>query len=284
MDDRAAKIAAMANSVIYDAEATHDYIDGAPHVKHASLRALYGNLVVDIFDRALKHTSVPEVLDLGAGEGSATLPFLELGARVTAVDVSESQLAALREKCTAYTGMLEAECRDVFETLHHFRDTGQRFDIVVANSFLHHVPDYLALTRDSLSVLSEHGQFFSFQEPLWHDSLGAFTRRFSNIAYLSWRIFKGDRLAGFKRRLRRSKGIYLEDSVEDNAEYHAVREGIDQDALMELFTRSNLDYKFVRYFSTQNKVFQFIGSLLGTKNTFAIISRNPVDNGNSPQA
>ncbi len=26
MDDRAAKIAAMANSVIYDAEATHDYI------------------------------------------------------------------------------------------------------------------------------------------------------------------------------------------------------------------------------------------------------------------
>ena len=148
MDDRAARIAAMANSVIYDSEATDDYIDGAPHVKHASLRALYGEMVVAVYDKALEHTSTPEVLDLGVGEGSATLPFLELGARVTAVDVSESQLAALSEKCSSYDGMLDAECRDVFETLHHMRESGRQFDVVVANSFLHHVPDYLALTRE----------------------------------------------------------------------------------------------------------------------------------------
>ncbi|MCI0841982.1 MAG: class I SAM-dependent methyltransferase [Chloroflexi bacterium] len=282
MDERAAKIAAMANSVVYDSEATRDYIDGAPHVKHASLRALYGSLVVGIYDRSLKHTAtseVPQVLDLGAGEGSATLPFLELGARVTAVDVSESMLAALKEKCTAYAGMLEAECRDVFDMLHHMRDTGRKFDVVVANSFLHHVPDYLALTRDAVAVLSPHGQFFSFQEPLWHDSLGPFARRFSNVAYLAWRVFKADKLGGFKRRRRRSRGLYLEDCPEDNAEYHAVREGIDQNAMMDLFKESGLDYQMVRYFSTQSRLFQFIGSSLGMKNTFAIISGNTGKNG-----
>jgi SAM-dependent methyltransferase len=270
MDERVNQIAAVANALAYNAEATRDYIDGAPHIKHASLRQLYSSLVVRVFDNAREQSTVPRVLDLGAGEGAVTLPFLELGARVVAVDISDSQLKVLREKCGRFQGMLDVRCEDISSTL---RDTREKYDIVVVNSFLHHIPDYLGLIRDAVPVLSPRGQFFSFQDPLRYDSLGAFTTTFSTLAYGGWRIFKGDVLGGVKRRLRRARGVYLEDSVHDNAEYHVMRNGVDQDAIYELLGSLNCDCDLVKYFSTQSAVFQPIGRALGLENTFAVIGQ-----------
>ena len=68
MDERVNRIAALANVSAYNVKATRKYIDGAPHIKHASLRKLYGKLVVQIFDSATPYTKIPKVLDLGAGE------------------------------------------------------------------------------------------------------------------------------------------------------------------------------------------------------------------------
>ena len=78
MDKRINRIAALANASAYEAEATREYIYGAPHIKHASLRKLYGKLVTHIFDSAPHHTKTPKDFDLGAGEGSVTLPFWSL--------------------------------------------------------------------------------------------------------------------------------------------------------------------------------------------------------------
>ncbi len=168
---------------------------------------------------------------MGAGEGSVTLPFLELGAKVVAVDVSNSQLDALKTKCENFGGMLEARCEDINDTL---IEKSEKYDIIVANSFLHHVPDYLGMIREALTVINPHGQFFSFQDPLRYGSIGKATMMFSKLAYFSWRVFKGDVIGGLKRRLRRARGIYLEDSVHDNAEYHVTRNGVDQEAILRI--------------------------------------------------
>jgi len=66
-----------ANEAFFNEETTRKYADVSPHVKYASLRRLYGRLVEDVYAHAREHAEVPTVLDLGAGEGSATLPFLE---------------------------------------------------------------------------------------------------------------------------------------------------------------------------------------------------------------
>src|ERR1700751_1822736 len=105
--------AVAANEAFFNEETTQKYADVSPHVKYASLRRLYGRLVEDVYAYARKHAEVPRVLDLGAGEGSATLPFLESGARVVAVDVSESQLSELRKKCGAYNERLEIRLVDI---------------------------------------------------------------------------------------------------------------------------------------------------------------------------
>jgi len=270
MDKRVNRIAALANISAYGAEATKTYIEGAPHIKHASLRTLYGKLVVQVFDCAKQYTKIPKVLDLGAGEGSVTLPFLELGAKVVAIDISNNQLDALRTKCEHFGDMLEVRCEDINKTL---RDKSEKFDIIVVNSFLHHVPDYMGMIREAITALSPFGQFFSFQDPLRYDTVGKFNMLFGKLAYFSWRVFKGDVIDGLKRRLRRARGIYLDDSVHDNAEYHLTRNGIDQNAIDGLLREHDFNCVIVSYFSTQSRLFQPIGTVLGMKNTFAVIAK-----------
>jgi len=269
VDDRISQISALANAAHYDAEGGKAYIEGAPHIKHASLRSLYGQLVVRVYDEAREHTDSPRVLDLGAGEGSVTLPFLELGATVTAVDISRKQLDGLQAKCEAFGDRLEVRCEDIGDTL---ADTRAEYDIIVVNSFLHHVPDYLAMIRQAIAVLSPHGQFFSFQDPLRYDTVGTVATAFEKFAYLSWRVFRGDVIGGVARRLRRARGIYREDSVHDNAEYHVVRNGVDHEAIAALFDEHGFDCSIVPYYSTQSRLFQPIGEALGMKNTFAAIA------------
>jgi SAM-dependent methyltransferase len=57
--------------------------------------------------RTLRHPA-PVVLDIGSGLGVGTLPLLEAGARVIALDIEESHLASIRQV---------AECRSVAERL-----------------------------------------------------------------------------------------------------------------------------------------------------------------------
>ena len=188
------------------------------------------------------------------------------------VDISESQLQMLRSTCADYP-TLEVRCLDVADAINSLQVENKQYAIVIAISFLHHVPDYLGLIRQAVTVMSPYGQFFSFQDPLKYDSIGRFTAAFSTLAYLSWRVFKGDVVGGVKRRIRRSRGIYLDDSPEDNAEYHVTRNGVDQAAICDLLGESGFECEIVRYFSTQSHVWQSIGAALGLRNTFAVIAK-----------
>ncbi len=273
MDERVSLIAALANQTAYGRKDVEAYIDGAPHIKHASLRRLYGKLVIEVYDEAARHAATPTVLDLGAGEGSVTLPFLELGAHVTAVDISSNQLNELREKCRRHSDRLEVHCQDINETL---QNPTQKYDIVAVNSFLHHIPDYLSLIDKCTTLLNPHGIFFSFQDPLRYDSVALPSRVFTDIGYFLWRLSrgsKGDVIGGIRRRLRRRRGIYLEDCYSDNAEYHITRNGLDQNAIQSLLRERGFDCRLISYYSTQNSVFQPIGAALGLRNCFGLIAR-----------
>jgi SAM-dependent methyltransferase len=261
--------AAAANEAFFNEETTQKYSDVSPHVKYASLRQLYGQLVEDVYAHARKHAEVPTVLDLGAGEGSATLPFLESGARVVAVDVSESQLSELRRKCCAYKDRLEIRQADIDDA---FRP-GEGYDVVLMSSCLHHIPDYISVIQNAANVLSPKGQFFSFQDPIRYDTMNRFSYGLNRIMYFSWRAFQGDFLGGLSRTLRRGRGIYLDDCAPDNTEYHVVRNGVDQNEIVKVLSLRGFECRIVRYFSTQGSVFQPVGSALGIKNTFSIIAR-----------
>jgi hypothetical protein len=154
-----------------------------------------------------------------------------------------------------------------------FKRKEERYDLVVMNSFLHHIPDYLSAVQDAVSLLQPAGQFFSFQDPLRYDTLGRGTRVFSQAAYFSWRVFQGEYVRGLKTRVRRVRGIYVAGSKEDDAEYHVTRNGVDQESIVDLLRSHDFDCELIRYFSTQSWAFQVLGTSLGIENTFAIVAQ-----------
>jgi SAM-dependent methyltransferase len=263
-------MAALANVAMFNEDGTNNCVNASPHLTHPAVRDLYTKLVTRSFNTAKKHVNTPRVLDLGAGEGSSTLPFLELGAHVTAVDISESQLAFLARKCGRFANRLRVYRKDIDEILERNED---RYDIVVMNSFVHHIPDYLALFQKGIAILRPNGVIFSFQDPLRYDTLGKSSFYFSMCGYFFWRLFQGNYLQGLRTRIRRLQGIYVPGSKEDDAEYHVTRNGVDQDAIAQLLSSENFTYEIIRYFSTQSSLFQHLGSFLGVENTFAIIAQ-----------
>ncbi len=276
MDARADRVASLANLSTFDAEATRRFVEGAPHLKHAALRHLYAGLLTEVYERAVRHRDSPRVLDLGAGEGSTTLRWLELGARVTAVDASESQIEALRARCAGYAERLDVRCQDVGRAL---AEIDGEYDVVVASAFLHHVPDYLGLIRRATELLAGWGQVLTFEDPLRYDTVGWPTRAFCALGYSTWRVSRGGLWAGLGRWLRRRRGVFLDASAHDNADYHSLRAGLDQEAIRSLFEELGYDCRVEPYLSVQSRWFQALGDVLGLHNTFAVVAgaRTPAD-------
>ncbi len=135
------------------------------------------------------------------------------------------------------------------------------------------MPDYLETLQGLDRILSPGGYFFSFQDPLRYDSLRRFDLLYSQFSYYAWRVFRGDVAGGLKRWVRRKRGIYLADCHYDNVEYHVGRNGVDQVAIENLFHRLEYGCEIVAYFSTQNRLFQFLGEKFGLKNTFAVVAK-----------
>jgi SAM-dependent methyltransferase len=209
------------------------------------------------------------VLDLGAGEGASASEFLRLGARVTAVELSKSAMRALQDRCRAFGDRLELVCADVREALPELGT----YDIVIANSFLHHVPDYLSLITDVLDHVGPGGRFFSFQDPLRYDTLPPASHAFSAASYFAWRVFQGNLGQGLRTRIRRLRGAYVAGSIEDDAEYHVTRNGVDQDAIANRLEAHAFEVEVRRYFSTQSAVLQWLGTRARVENTFSIVAR-----------
>jgi SAM-dependent methyltransferase len=245
------------------------YIHTAPHLRHKSIRNIYANMVQAAFDKTARNNRVlPTVLDLGAGEGSVTRTFLELGATVLAVDISEKQLDQLKVNCAGLPGKLELRCADLYSVLNE----GGHYDIVVANSLLHHIPDYIDLVRRASTLVSESGVFFCFQDPMWKPMITRRDAILSWIAYTAWRLGQGDLVGGIWRRARRTMGFYLADSLHDNTEFHAVREGVNQQKICECLRDTGFKCEIVEYCSFHSDTWQPLGEKLNVKNTFGLLA------------
>jgi len=251
------------NRQAYDRMSAGRLIHGSPHLRFASIRLLYLRLLNETMDLSGKRE--PLIVDLGAGEGTATLPCLKSGARVIAIDVSQAQLDRLSQAGAPYRSRLETVTADAGRAIGAL--AGRPVDIILANSFLHHVPDYLALVREATTLLGPGGQFMSFQDPLRYDTVSRFTRLFTTFFHVTARMADGDIIGGMKRRLRRSRGTFL---PEDDVEYHVARNGVDHAALQEALRTAGFTTRLTTYYSSINPAGQTLGTLLRLRNQFAL--------------
>ena len=259
----------MANIQEWAHPENHDYESGSPHLKHAGLKQqIMGSLEAAVREQ-IKLKGKCVVWEVGAGHGDFTETLVGAGANVIVTEMSGPAARRLQEIykiCDRVEVIYDASGDWVPEPR-------QSFDLVVCVSVLHHIPDYLGFLQEAFDRINPDGGFISWQDPMWYPSRSRLNFMFERLCYFSWRITRGDFKRGVKTRIRRFHGILDESNPADMVEYHVVRDGVDEAAIM-LLVQNNFDSSSLnQYFSTQSKAFQKLGDRKWARNTFGISAR-----------
>ncbi len=251
--------------------ANHNYQTTSPHLKHSRLRDRLVGLLLDEIT-AIDRAGLPRhVLEVGAGHGGFTEPTLASGCSVTATEMSRPSVDHLRERYS-----LNPRFVAVFDADGSLSVLGdESFSVILCASVLHHIPDYVSfLEGPVMDRLVAGGSLVTVQDPSWYPEMTSTNFYLSRLAYYSWRLAQGQYLEGFNTRLRRLRCICDERILRDMVEYHVVRSGVNQDAIVELLKPRFESVRLVNYWSAHGAAWQRTGERLGRTNTFAIIARS----------
>jgi ubiquinone/menaquinone biosynthesis C-methylase UbiE len=145
-------------SIIIHNKKAHDKVFKTYNLKHHEIYNKYEqerlmNLIPILIGKV--NTSIPKVLDVGAGTGNLSLKFLQFNCKVFASDVSSKSLELLKELSNNNQNLNLVIIKD--ENL-PFEDNS--FDIVCTYSVLHHIPDYLRTVKEMIRVVKPEGYIY----------------------------------------------------------------------------------------------------------------------------
>ena len=248
--------------------AGYDYEHGSPHLSHPTLRGEVLARIRDLVAIQFARSGRCRVLEVGAGHGAFTDHVVAMGADVTVTEMSRPSLDLLRNRFThnpRVTVMYDSDGDAIFRS-------DPRYDLVLCVSVLHHIPDYERFVRRAVDIIEPFGAFASFQDPLWYPRRSAWDVRFDRALYFAWRLRQGGLRRGMATRIRRARRVYDETNPADMVEYHVVRQGVDEELLMDILQPRFSDVSLWRYFATQGSWLQRIGERVGRPTTFGLIA------------
>ncbi len=266
-DERAAAL--NANIAAYDSVDERVYVNGAPHLKHASIANIYKSIVDSAIKRVGRDAETISVLELGAGNGLASIPWFERHVGMTAVDSSESMLRGLGKRAAAYDLSPVTVAADALDFL---KSTEETFDVITHVSMIHHVPDYQGLLSLSAARVSAGGCLITFQDPLRYDQMPRGHHLIERVSYFAWRAGQGNVKRGLKTRWRRLRGIYSPSEVVDFEDYHVVRSGVDSAQIVTVLKASFAEVEVIPYWSTYSRLLQALGERLHVTSSFGILA------------
>jgi SAM-dependent methyltransferase len=207
---------------------------------------------------------------VGAGHGPFTEHLIGSGASVVVIEMSAPSVDMLRQR---FAG------DDRVSVVHD--PTGDvpvegEFDAVVYVSVLHHIPDYLSAITRTVERIRPGGVFVSMQDPMLFARQARSTRLATRGMFFGWRITQGDFRRGLATRLRRLRGVYEESEPSDMTEYHAVRGGVDEQALANRLRERFTDVHILPYWSSQAGWAQTLGRRICAPNTFGLVANGRI--------
>lgn len=84
-------------------------------------------------------------LDVGAGTGNLTGKLLQMGYKVTAIDISPEMCTNLQRKYNAY--LKNNKLTIINSPIENLTYDAGKFDLITCYSVLHHLPDYITALR-----------------------------------------------------------------------------------------------------------------------------------------
>lgn len=243
-----------------------DYEAGSPHLRHSELQRWIVTTIQDVIGEQFASGRVPRVLEVGAGHGTFTDHILATGAAATVTEMSSASAALLQQRYAhnPQATVLFDETGDGAEL------SGQSFDVVIATSVLHHIPDYVAAIDRWVHLLRPGGAFLSFQDPLWYPRRSRASMIADRGAFMIWRLGRGNLLEGAQSVLRRARHAYDETKPNDMVEYHVVRQGCDEQQIVSRLTPEFDRVSVSAYWSTQARPLQRLGTRAGLVSSFAV--------------
>ena len=250
----------------------HDYGVGSPHLTHPQLRSQIVARLGELVRERFAATGSARVLEIGAGHGSFTDHLLAFGAEVTATEMSRQ---SARHLSTRYAANPRARVVHDPDGEAPTR-LGEQFDLVVACSVLHHIPDYLAAIRSWTAATAPGGAFFSVADPLLYSEVGTLAHRAQWAAHYAWRLGRPGQLTAARNLLRRTRHGASVEHESDMVEYHVLRDGVDHVALTAQLREAYTDVDLWQYWSTPSPTLQAIGERVGLLTNFAVTARGRV--------
>jgi SAM-dependent methyltransferase len=243
-----------------------DYRKGSPHLAHLALH----DRLVEVLRRTVNRLAgqgLPlRVLEIGAGHGGFTMQALALGCDVTAVDMSRPSIVELQRRFGT-NPKLQALCVPDGK----LDDVDGDYTLLMCVSVLHHIPDYVDFLREASQRIVRGGALLTLQDPVWYSRHPA-AHRAERAAYFAWRLGQGSPVEGLQTRLRRMRGAFDKANPRDMVEYHVVRNGVDEEAVLSFARGAFAEATLIPYWSSQLGVAQRLGERVSLHNTFGIVA------------
>jgi SAM-dependent methyltransferase len=109
------------------------------------------------------------VVEIGCGEGGNLKPFLDLGCRVTGIDISESKIVKARDFLNHPE--YQKRLRLIADDIYNITDPGMKADLIVMRDVIEHIHDQERFMRFMKGFLHPGGMVF-FAFPPWYNPFG----------------------------------------------------------------------------------------------------------------
>lgn len=128
-----------------------------------------GKFVVPLFDDYFKINSNTTVLEIGCAEAGNIKPFVDLGCRVTGIDISCGRIELAKEFYKNHKNKenLELICKDIYKV----KPTDKKYDIIIMRDVIEHIPNQEKFMRFVKDFLKDDGKFF-LGFPPWQNPFG----------------------------------------------------------------------------------------------------------------
>ncbi len=243
-----------------------DYRRGSPHLAQPALHDRLVEVLRASVHRLAEQGLPLRVLEIGAGHGGFTMQALALGCDVTAVDMSRSSIEELQRRFGT-----NPKLRALYVPDGELSHVDGDYSLLIFVSVLHHIPDYIAFLREASQRIVRGGSLLTLQDPILYSRHRA-AHRAGLAAYFAWRLAQGSLIAGLQTRLRRMRGALDEANPRDMVEYHVVRNGVDEEAVLSFARGAFAEATLIPYWSSQLAVAQRLGERLGLHNSFGMVA------------
>jgi SAM-dependent methyltransferase len=141
--------------------------------------------VIPLIEKYRPLNALTHILEIGCGEGGNLKPFLDLGCRVTGIDISENKINLANSYLCNYTGSENLHL--ILDDVYNLKTPVEKFDVIIMRDVIEHIHDQKRFMAFVKQFMHQDSLFF-LAFPPWQNPFGGHQQICKNkmLALLPW--------------------------------------------------------------------------------------------------